>query len=60
MFVFNYKAFVVKEIKVDTGIVQEILFRGRPRVYIKDIPLHTLIEVMDAISKKDHVDSPFH
>ncbi|KRX37043.1 hypothetical protein T05_9939 [Trichinella murrelli] len=31
MFVFNYKAFVVKEIKVDTGIVQEIFFRGRPR-----------------------------
>ncbi|KRX54611.1 hypothetical protein T09_4682 [Trichinella sp. T9] len=33
---------------------------GRLRVYTKDMPLHTLIEVMDAISKKDHVDSPFH
>ncbi|KRX35899.1 hypothetical protein T05_1193 [Trichinella murrelli] len=35
--------------------------RGRLRVYIKDMPLHTLIGyVMDAISKKDHVDSPFY
>ncbi|KRX78208.1 hypothetical protein T06_8868 [Trichinella sp. T6] len=40
---------------------------GRFRVYIKDMPLHTLsilrrtlIEVMDAISKQDCVDSPFH
>ncbi|KRZ86410.1 hypothetical protein T08_16080 [Trichinella sp. T8] len=42
---------------------------GRLRVYTKDMPSHTLIgwfhyklnlEVMDAISKKDHVDSPFH
>ncbi|KRZ58822.1 hypothetical protein T02_8519 [Trichinella nativa] len=34
--------------------------RGRPRLYIKGMPLHTFTEVMDAISKKDQVDSPFH
>ncbi|KRX65941.1 hypothetical protein T06_15470 [Trichinella sp. T6] len=48
--------------------------RGRPRLYIKGMPLHTFTgscillsilktlfkKVIDAISKKDQVDSPFY
>ncbi|KRY22305.1 hypothetical protein T12_3504 [Trichinella patagoniensis] len=56
-------------------ITSESYFRwGRPRLYIKGMPLHTLIgscilldivktlfkKVIDAISKDDQVDSPFH
>ncbi|KRZ86814.1 hypothetical protein T08_7671 [Trichinella sp. T8] len=68
IFLENFKISWAIDLLVLRGTTEN-LFWGRPRVYIKDMPLHTLIgwfhyklnlDVMDAISKKDHVDSPFH
>ncbi|KRX78512.1 hypothetical protein T06_14244 [Trichinella sp. T6] len=59
IFLENFKISWAIDLLVFRGTTENS-FWGRPRVYIKDMPLHTLIEVMDAISKKDQVDSPFH